>query len=188
MHLTSFADTNSWSVIQTRQISLWEFHSFFFYGAVALIGPGPPHNRGLKTYSDTPRSIELFWMGDQVRRRDYCLTTHNTHKRQTIVPPAGFEPTIPAFELPQTHALDLTVTAICIEVSLPNKIRSFFLASLKLPCHWMRVACDTSRFNMIDVYLSAKLDGVMSQNTVLSIPRGEYQISVTCRYQFSLYA
>jgi hypothetical protein len=36
------------------------------------------------------------------RRRDIYLTTHNTHKRQTSIPPAGFEPTIPASELPQT--------------------------------------------------------------------------------------
>ena len=26
------------------------------------------------------------------RGRDLCLTTHNTHKRQTSMPPAGFEP------------------------------------------------------------------------------------------------
>ena len=29
------------------------------------------------------------------RRRDLYLTTHNTHKRQTTMPPAGFELTIP---------------------------------------------------------------------------------------------
>jgi hypothetical protein len=40
------------------------------------------------------------------RRRDLYLTTHNTHKRQTFMPPAGFEPTIPASERPQTNALD----------------------------------------------------------------------------------
>jgi hypothetical protein len=34
------------------------------------------------------------------RRRDLYLTTHNTHKRQTSMPPAGFEPTIPASERP----------------------------------------------------------------------------------------
>ena len=39
------------------------------------------------------------------RRRDHYLTTHNTHKRKTTLPPAGFEPAIPASERPQTHAL-----------------------------------------------------------------------------------
>jgi len=40
------------------------------------------------------------------RRRDLYLTTHNTHNRQTSMPPVGFEPTIPAGERPQTHTLD----------------------------------------------------------------------------------
>jgi hypothetical protein len=39
------------------------------------------------------------------RRGYFCLTAHYTHKRQTSMPPAGFEPTNPASERPQTHAL-----------------------------------------------------------------------------------
>ena len=38
------------------------------------------------------------------RRRDLYLTTHNTHNRQTSMPPVGFEPTISAGERPQTYA------------------------------------------------------------------------------------
>jgi len=34
------------------------------------------------------------------RRRDLYLTTHNTHNRQTSMPPVGFQPTISAFERP----------------------------------------------------------------------------------------
>jgi hypothetical protein len=37
------------------------------------------------------------------RRRELYLTTHNTHKRQTSMPLAGFEPTISASERPQFH-------------------------------------------------------------------------------------
>jgi hypothetical protein len=33
-------------------------------------------------------------------------TTQNIHKRQISMPPAGFEPAIPASERPQTYALD----------------------------------------------------------------------------------
>jgi hypothetical protein len=33
-----------------------------------------------------------------VRRRDLCLTTHNTHNRQISMPRVGFEPTIAAGE------------------------------------------------------------------------------------------
>ena len=42
--------------------------------------------------------------------RDLYLTTHNTHKRQTSMPLAGFEPTIPERERLQTHALDRAAT------------------------------------------------------------------------------
>ena len=38
------------------------------------------------------------------RHRDLYLTTHNTHNRQTSMPPAGFEPTISAGERPKTYA------------------------------------------------------------------------------------
>ena len=41
-----------------------------------------------------------------VGRRDLYLTSHNTHKIQTSLFPAGFEPAIPASERPQTHVLD----------------------------------------------------------------------------------
>ena len=37
------------------------------------------------------------------RRRDHYLTTPNIHKRQTCMPPAGFEPAVPASDRPQTH-------------------------------------------------------------------------------------
>jgi hypothetical protein len=49
------------------------------------------------------------------RRRDLYLTIHNTHKRQTSIPPAGFEPAFTASERRQTHALDRAATGIgCI--------------------------------------------------------------------------
>jgi hypothetical protein len=40
------------------------------------------------------------------RRRDFHLTTHNTHKRQTSMPSVGFDSTVSAGERPQTYALD----------------------------------------------------------------------------------
>ena len=39
------------------------------------------------------------------RRRDLYLTTHNTHNRQTSMPPVGFKPTISAGERPQAARL-----------------------------------------------------------------------------------
>ena len=54
---------------------------------------------------DTPHSVGLLWT---------CYQPENTqHSQETdIHVPAGFEPTIPASEQPQTHALDRTATGI----------------------------------------------------------------------------
>ena len=51
-------------------------------------------------------------------RRDLYLTTHNTHNRQTSMPPVGFEPTISAGERPQTYALDRAATGTGIQLCL----------------------------------------------------------------------
>jgi len=59
-----------------------------------------------------------------VRRRDLYPTTHNTHNRQTSMPPVGFEPTISAGERPQTLAVErATAGTGCLAlVFLPEKI------------------------------------------------------------------
>ena len=44
------------------------------------------------------------------RHRDLYLTTHNTHNKETSMPPVGFETTTPAGERPQTYALDCAAT------------------------------------------------------------------------------
>jgi len=46
------------------------------------------------------------------RRRDLYLTIHKRHKKQTSMPPTGFEPTIQTSEWPPTHALDRVATGI----------------------------------------------------------------------------
>jgi hypothetical protein len=38
------------------------------------------------------------------------MTTHNTHERQTSIPPASFEPAVPAIERPPTYDLDREAT------------------------------------------------------------------------------
>jgi hypothetical protein len=44
------------------------------------------------------------------RRRD-ILPLNTQHSRQTLMPPAGFEPTIRASERPQIHAFDRAASA-----------------------------------------------------------------------------
>ena len=64
------------------------------------------------------------------RRRDLYLTTHNAHNRQTSMPPVGFEPTVPANERTQTHALDRAATGTgkwrIVNGILLLKIRNFW--------------------------------------------------------------
>ena len=74
----------------------------FYHGARAHSGPRPPHYRGFVTtlrHTTLGRTPLDEW---SALRRDLYLTTHNTHNRQTSIPPAGFEPAIPASERPQT--------------------------------------------------------------------------------------
>ena len=89
-----------------------EITKHFLQGATDPSGSGPPPYRGSKI---TPWHTTLGgnpmdeWPS---RRRDLYLTTHNARNRQTFMPPAGFEPVIPATERPQTAALDRMVTGI----------------------------------------------------------------------------
>ena len=62
------------------------------------------HTQRRTTVSRTPLDE---W---SARRRDLYLTTHNTHNKQTSMPPAGFEPTISTGERPQTYVLDRAAT------------------------------------------------------------------------------
>jgi hypothetical protein len=90
----------------------WPWQVIFFYCAKAPIGLGPPHYR---VFTITLRHTKFFrtpldeW---SARSTDLYLTTQNTHKRQTSMPPAGFDPTIPVSEQPQTQALDREATGI----------------------------------------------------------------------------
>ena len=57
----------------------------------------------------TPQPVGLLWTSNQPHAVLY-LTTHNTHNRQTSMPPVGFEPTISAGERLQTYAMDPAAT------------------------------------------------------------------------------
>jgi hypothetical protein len=69
-------------------------------------GPQPSYYRGftITLRHTTGGRIPLDEWSD--RHRDLYLTTHNTQNTQTSMPPAGFEPTIPASKRRQTHPLD----------------------------------------------------------------------------------
>ena len=88
-------------------------------GATAPSLPRTPHCRGFTitlrrtTIGRTPLE-EL-----SVRRGELYLTTHNTHTRQAYMPPAGYEPAIPASERPYTHVLDRAALRSSVRTLLP---------------------------------------------------------------------
>ena len=95
-----------------RTVQGIEAFILFFHGSAAPSGKGPPQFRGLViTLSRTPLDE---W---SARRRDLYLTTHNTHKRQTSMPTARFEPTIPASQRPHSHELDRAGTGPATQVN-----------------------------------------------------------------------
>ena len=75
--------------------------------STALVGVGLFVDQLSRLHSVTHTTICRNPLDERsARSRDYYLTTHNTHKRQTSKPLAGFEPVIPVNERPQPHALD----------------------------------------------------------------------------------
>ena len=95
----------------TRSLSLSLSLFFFFMARQPPVGLASSfwmtfldHTQRRTTFGRTPLDE---W---SARRRDPYLTTHNTHNRQTSMPPAGFEPTILAGKRPQTYALDRAAT------------------------------------------------------------------------------
>jgi hypothetical protein len=66
---------------------------FFFSGVTVHSGPGSSHYWGFTItlrHATLGRTLIDRW---RARRRDVYMTTHNTHKRETCMSPAGFEPT-----------------------------------------------------------------------------------------------
>jgi hypothetical protein len=102
--------------ITTCSVTQSQCHIFFLFfltarhplgGLGRLIFPG--FTITLFRHTTLGRTPLYEW---SAHRRDFYLTTHNTHNRQTSMPSSGFEPAIPASEWPQTDALDRTATAI----------------------------------------------------------------------------
>jgi hypothetical protein len=86
---------------------------FLFHCATASSVQGLQRYWGFTDHTQTPTLGRTPPEGWSSRRID--LTMHHTHKSQTPMPPAGFEPAIPASELDQTDALNLTFIAHMIE-------------------------------------------------------------------------
>jgi hypothetical protein len=68
-----------------------------------------------RSYSDKPRSVGLLWTSDRPVA-ETSTWQYTTLTRETYMPPAEFEPAIPASERQQTHTLDRTATSYSAKV------------------------------------------------------------------------
>jgi hypothetical protein len=83
-----------------------------FYGSTAVVVLASSSLR-LRDHTLThPIRQDSYERGISPSHRDLPDNKRNTHKRQTSMPPAGFEPIIPASERPQSHPLDRAATGI----------------------------------------------------------------------------
>jgi hypothetical protein len=108
------------------EVTCFLFKSVFFnlFGVTVPSGPGPHHHRG---FTITFRHVTFGRTPLDTDAETLYLTTHNTHKRQTSMPPVRFEPTIPASERPQTHSLHRVATGIGIPTTYkPESTRVTF--------------------------------------------------------------
>jgi len=77
-----------------------------------LLGQGPLMVQATQPHSDTPHSIEFLCTGNQPNS-ETSTWQHTTLKRDRgSMPPPWIEPSIPACERPQTHALGHAATGI----------------------------------------------------------------------------
>ena len=110
---------------------------------------------------DTPHSVRLLWPSDQPDAENLYLTRHNTHKRQTSMPPTGFEPAKLASKRLQTRALDRVATGIGHTV---RRILCYILRG-KSYCSTVKMETTGSSWTC-EVYLSTKIYGVTSHKPV----------------------
>ena len=93
--------------------SLWRLRCLFTAGVAqrfSLLYSGSSFMR-FRIYTQRRNTVGRTSLDEgPACRRDLYLTTHNTHNRQTSMPPAGFEPTIPSGERSSTYALDRAAT------------------------------------------------------------------------------
>jgi len=83
------------------------------HGVATPRGPGPPSLSKFHDHTVTHTTIGMTPLDEwSARRRDPNLKTQNIHKRETSMPPVGFESAIPASMRPHTHAFDRAATVV----------------------------------------------------------------------------
>jgi len=102
--------------LESCKLCFFLYHYIHIY-TYRIMAQQPSMGHGLliiedsRWHSATTQTVGLLWTSDQPNAETSTLQ-NTTHKRPTTMIPAGFEPTIPASERPQTHALERAATGI----------------------------------------------------------------------------
>ena len=133
-----------WVFSDFNRINMTSPSSVFFFCAATQRGSWPPHSWGFLDHTQRHTTVGRIPLDEwSARHRDLYLTTHNTHNRQTSMPPVGFKPTISTGERPQTYALDRAATGTGMEVNYTDiqpKISIDEISLLWLFCGcWTRI-------------------------------------------------
>jgi hypothetical protein len=104
---------------------------FFFFGGITA--PQWARASSFTRFLDQarwPTAVGMTPLDEwSASRRVLYLTTHDTHNRQTSMPPVGFEPRMSAGEWPQCHALEsgtVTCRNLVRNIYLPFLVQSTF--------------------------------------------------------------
>jgi hypothetical protein len=112
-----FYSLHIWTDLSGAQTNHVNINGIFFYDMTLLLARASSLSRiHDHTQFDTPRPVGLLWTSDRPVVGDLYLTTHNSHKKQTSMPPAELE-LAKASERPQTHWLDPMDNGVCITVT-----------------------------------------------------------------------
>jgi hypothetical protein len=105
---------------------LQSYHHHHHQWLYSPCGPWPPHTGGFIIYFR--HLVGLLWTSDQpVAKASTYTGQHNIRtQRQTSMPPAGFEPTIPATKWPRL--MPLGSATLSYKVTPFNPCKSFIYA------------------------------------------------------------
>ena len=92
------------------------------HGATAPSGPGLPHYLGVTITHRHITTGGTFLDEGSARSKNLYLTTHNTHNRQTSMPPVWLKPAIPAGKRPHTRALDSAATGTGLKYAVSTNV------------------------------------------------------------------
>jgi len=126
--ILSWRDTCTLHLSKQLENSVSQTLQYLLMVQQPLVGQDLLHNRGFMftlRHTTLGRTPLDEW---SARCRDLYLTIHDTHNRQTSMPPVGFKTAIPASKQLHNHAFGCAATLISTDFIIPeyNSCTNFF--------------------------------------------------------------